>query len=79
MPAGGTGYIGSLVVEQLLRTTAVSRIFLLVRSKRGASGQERIAKLLHSGLFHLVRDDPKLLAKVCGCDCEALKSEDVPV
>ncbi|KAF6257117.1 male sterility protein-domain-containing protein [Scenedesmus sp. NREL 46B-D3] len=61
---GATGYIGSLVVEQLLRTTAVSRIFLLVRSKRGAPGQERIARLLHSGLFHLVRDDPKLLSKV---------------
>ncbi|WIA39152.1 hypothetical protein OEZ86_005280 [Tetradesmus obliquus] len=61
---GATGYIGSLVVEQLLRTTAVSRIFLLVRGKRGTSSQERIAKVLRSGLFHLVRDDPKLLSKV---------------
>jgi hypothetical protein len=62
--AGATGYIGSLVVEQLLRTTSVKRIFLLVRGKRGTRGEERIACVLHSGLFHLVRDDPKLLSKV---------------
>jgi hypothetical protein len=52
------------VVEQLLRTTGVQRIFLLVRGKRDTRGEERIARLLHSGLFHLVRDDPKLLSKV---------------
>jgi hypothetical protein len=51
-------------VEQLLRTTSVKRIFLLVRGKRGTRGEERIARLLHSGLFHLVRDDPRLLSKV---------------
>lgn len=61
---GGTGFIGSLVIELLLRTTDVSRIYVLARGKRGAPARERVLRLLHSGLFNMVRDDPKLLAKV---------------
>ncbi|KAI8472007.1 MAG: male sterility protein-domain-containing protein [Monoraphidium minutum] len=61
---GATGFIGSLVVELLLRTTDVARIYVLARGKRGASASERVLRLLHSGLFHSVRDSPELLAKV---------------
>lgn len=39
-PAGVTGFVGSTVLEQLLRVCpAVSRIYLMVRSKRGMTGQ----------------------------------------
>lgn len=63
--AGGTGYIGSLVVEQLLRTVpGVGRIYLLIRGKRGNPAQARLDRLLNSGLFHMVRDNPVLRAKV---------------
>ncbi|GBF91108.1 hypothetical protein Rsub_04777 [Raphidocelis subcapitata] len=61
---GATGFIGSLVLELLLRTTDVARVYALCRGKRGASARERVQRLLHSGLFHLVRDSPELLAKV---------------
>lgn len=64
MPAGASGYIGSLVLEQLLRTTDVSKVFVLIRGKRGCPAPERLRRLLQSGLFHLVRDRPDLLAKV---------------
>lgn len=64
-PEGGTGFVGSLVIELLLRTTDVSRLYVLARGKRGAGPRERVARLLHSGLFRLVRDRQDLLAKVC--------------
>jgi hypothetical protein len=64
--AGATGFIGSLVLELLLRTTDVARVYALCRGKRGASARERLQRLLHSGLFHRVRDSPELLEKV-GC------------
>jgi fatty acyl-CoA reductase len=51
-------------VEQLLRTTDVNRIYVLMRGKRGCPAQERLQNILHSGLFHLVRDNPALLQKV---------------
>jgi hypothetical protein len=59
-----SGYIGSLLVEQLLRTTDVKRIYVLFRGKRGSPAKERLLRILHSGLFHLVRDDNTLLSKV---------------
>jgi hypothetical protein len=51
-------------VEQLLRTTDVQLIYVLIRGKRGSPAQERLQRILHSGLFHLVRDDEALLQKV---------------
>ena len=39
---GGIGFVGSVVVEQLLRLTKVNRIFLLIRSKKKkVSGKEK--------------------------------------
>ncbi|KIY94228.1 Fatty acyl-CoA reductase 1 [Monoraphidium neglectum] len=61
---GATGFIGSLVVELLLRTTNVGRIYVLARGKRGSSARERVQRLLHSGLFHQIRDKGDLVSKV---------------
>lgn len=62
---GATGYIGSLVVEQLLRTCpGLKKIYFLARGKKGSEARARVDKLLKSGLFHLVRDKPELLSKV---------------
>lgn len=37
--AGATGFVGSVVLEQLLRVCpSVKRIYVLIRSKRGQSG-----------------------------------------
>lgn len=34
---GGTGFMGKVLVEKLLRTCPVRRIYLLMRSKRGVN------------------------------------------
>ena len=51
---GATGYIGSLVLEKLLRSTEVGRVYVLLRARRGAGPEERLAKLLQGPLFHLI-------------------------
>lgn len=51
---GASGYIGSVVLEQLLRTTNVARVFLLLRPRRGQSIQQRAKALLQGPLFHKV-------------------------
>eukprot|EP00878_Enallax_costatus_P036666 GHUV01041200.1.p1 GENE.GHUV01041200.1~~GHUV01041200.1.p1 ORF type:complete len:163 (+),score=25.06 GHUV01041200.1:383-871(+) len=61
---GATGYIGSVVLEQLLRTTNVGTVYMLMRPRRGEDIQQRLDKLLQGALFHKVRDSTKLLKKV---------------
>ena len=53
------------MLEKLLRTTGVKRIYILLRNKRGHDGNSRLHKLLQSNpVFHLVRDDTALLPLV---------------
>ena len=43
---GATGFIGKVLVEKLLRScTEVKTIYLLMRSKKGSTPDERIKKL----------------------------------
>ncbi len=51
---GASGYLGSVVLEQLLRTTDVGRVQLLMRSRKGQTIQDRAHKLLQGPLFHKV-------------------------
>ncbi len=60
---GGSGYLGSLLLEQVLRTTNVRRVYVLMRDRRGQDVHTRLAKLLSIGLFHMVRSRPELVAK----------------
>lgn len=61
---GGSGYVGGMVIESLLRTTRVQRVYVLLRPKRGQDVAQRAAQLLKAPLFHLVRAKPELAAKV---------------
>lgn len=53
---GATGYIGSLVLEKLLRSTAVGRVYVLVRARRGQSPADRLGRVLKGPLFHLLTE-----------------------
>uniref|UniRef100_A0A383VYV1 Fatty acyl-CoA reductase n=1 Tax=Tetradesmus obliquus TaxID=3088 RepID=A0A383VYV1_TETOB len=61
---GATGYIGSVVLEQLLRTTNCAAVYLLLRPKGKAPVQARAEALLKGALFHKVRSSEKLVQKV---------------
>ena len=61
---GGSGYVGALVLEKLLRCTNVSSIFVMLRAKKGEDVQARLSKMLNSSpVMHLLRDNP-VLSKV---------------
>lgn len=66
---GGTGFMGKVLVEKLLRKCPdIKEIILLVRNKKGKTPKERLEELFKNPLFDLVRDlrggYPALLAKV---------------
>jgi thioester reductase-like protein len=45
---GGTGFIGKVLIEKLLRSCSdLNKIYVLVRSKRGQTPKQRINELLH--------------------------------
>ena len=46
---GGTGFLGKILTEKLLRACPlVKRIYLLTRTRRGVNPQQRIEELLQS-------------------------------
>lgn len=63
---GGTGFIGKVLLEKLLRSCPdLKRVYLLVRSKRGKSPQERLAKMFDSEMFNCLRQtQPDAFGKV---------------
>nr|XP_054928154.1 putative fatty acyl-CoA reductase CG5065 [Dermacentor andersoni] len=63
---GGTGFIGKVLLEKLLRSCpGLKRVYLLVRSKRGEKPQARLEKMLSSQMFERLRQEqPDAFAKV---------------
>lgn len=60
---GVTGYVGSLVLEQLLRVGHVSKAYLLIRTKQGEDPQQRLRSLLASPIFRL-HDCTQIITKL---------------
>ncbi|BFG06476.1 putative fatty acyl-CoA reductase [Drosophila madeirensis] len=63
---GGTGFMGKVLVEKLLRSCPdIRNIYLLIRPKRGQEVSTRLTELLNAPLFEsLRREKPKELSKV---------------
>lgn len=63
---GGTGFIGKVLLEKLLRScSGLKRVYLLVRSKRGDEPQARLKKMFNSQMFErLKKEQPGALEKV---------------
>lgn len=61
---GGTGFLGLLYVEKLLRTN-VKCIYLLTRAKKGKSPQERLKNMFSGVVFHKIKKiNPNYLDKI---------------
>lgn len=56
---GGTGFMGKVLLEKLLRSCpGISKIYLLIRCKRGQGSRERLQQLLNSPVsfyFHKLK------------------------
>ncbi|EDV94344.1 fatty acyl-CoA reductase wat [Drosophila grimshawi] len=51
---GGSGFLGKVIIEKLLRSTKVKRIYVLIRCKRGQDGLQRIADWKNNAMFSLL-------------------------
>ncbi|XP_023014773.2 putative fatty acyl-CoA reductase CG5065 [Leptinotarsa decemlineata] len=55
---GGTGFVGKVLVEKLLRScSGLKKIILLIRTKKGKKTQERIRSIINDPLFDLVKKE----------------------
>ncbi|XP_017110720.1 fatty acyl-CoA reductase wat [Drosophila elegans] len=72
---GGTGFLGKVIIEKLLRATDVKRIYFLVRPKRGERVEGRFEAWKKDKIFEaLLKDKPRALEHVTPIagDCCAL-------
>lgn len=54
---GATGFMGKVLVEKLLRSTTVAKIFVLIRAKKGVSSRRRLEQMLEARLFDKLREE----------------------
>lgn len=69
---GGTGFLGKVLIEKLLRSTEANIIYLLIRKKRGKDMETRIDELLADSIFDRVKSEvPKceLRVRAISGDC----------
>jgi fatty acyl-CoA reductase len=44
---GGTGFVGKVLIEKLLRSTKVATIYVLIRAKKGKNASARLDKIFN--------------------------------
>lgn len=70
---GGTGFLGRILIEKLLRSCPeLSTIYLLIRPKKGKGMHERVDELFDDVIFDRLKEEsPKFRHKVVGVagDC----------
>uniref|UniRef100_A0A182PIA4 Fatty acyl-CoA reductase n=1 Tax=Anopheles epiroticus TaxID=199890 RepID=A0A182PIA4_9DIPT len=57
---GGTGFLGKVLLEKILRCLSVRKVFLAVRVKDGRKPAERLQELLKDVLFNRLRHDTSI-------------------
>lgn len=63
---GGTGFLGKVLIEKLLRTCSdLNVIYLLIRDKRGMTAQQRVDELFEDPLFiKMKQENPNYRRKI---------------
>uniref|UniRef100_A0A336M4R9 Fatty acyl-CoA reductase n=1 Tax=Culicoides sonorensis TaxID=179676 RepID=A0A336M4R9_CULSO len=69
---GGTGFLGKILMDKLLRTCDIESFYILIRNKKGKGMHSRIEEIFDDPLFdRLKREKPKFRSKIVGIsgDC----------
>lgn len=62
---GGSGVVGKALIEKLLRSTRVRRIYVLLRPKKQFTAEQRLTRLRQATIFHvLAKERPQELQKL---------------
>ncbi|CAH0548946.1 unnamed protein product [Brassicogethes aeneus] len=65
--SGGTGFLGKVLIEKLIRCCNVKKIYILIRRKKGMSVTERLAFIFKNPLFDLLKSTQPDFASKCEC------------
>ncbi|TMW45083.1 hypothetical protein DOY81_009835 [Sarcophaga bullata] len=69
---GGTGFLGKVFIEKLLRSTDVSKVYVLTRPKAGTDINERFTNIFKDPLFEklcTIKPNPMNIYKPIAGDC----------
>ncbi|XP_062558329.1 fatty acyl-CoA reductase wat-like [Armigeres subalbatus] len=70
--SGGTGFIGKVLIEKLLRSFNVKKIYLLLREKQNVKFKTRLKEIFREPIFNVIREshpDPaSVFSKVIAVD-----------
>ncbi|KAJ8707588.1 hypothetical protein PYW07_011265 [Mythimna separata] len=62
---GGSGFLGKQLVEKLFRATQVSKVFFLLRPKKGKPIKQRLDEILQDPVYDLVKErNPKFAERI---------------
>ncbi|XP_028031416.1 fatty acyl-CoA reductase wat-like [Bombyx mandarina] len=62
---GGTGFIGKQLIEKLLRSCDINKIYILIRRKKGKNVKERFSEITSEAVFNRLREKkPKFEEKL---------------
>ncbi|XP_067647438.1 fatty acyl-CoA reductase wat [Eurosta solidaginis] len=62
---GGTGFVGKVLTQKLLRAFELRKIYMLIRCKDNMSVEERLEKFFNESIFDTIRvEQPELFNKV---------------
>ncbi|CAG4986081.1 unnamed protein product [Colias eurytheme] len=61
---GATGFIGKVLVEKLLRSTRVERVYIMMRPKKGQGLKMRWNQFIGSRVFDNIRNNPHIFDKL---------------
>jgi len=50
---GGTGFLGKILVEKILRSCPIKKIAILVRNKKGIDANQRLADIYKQAVSNL--------------------------
>ncbi|XP_021938102.1 fatty acyl-CoA reductase wat-like isoform X3 [Zootermopsis nevadensis] len=70
---GGTGFVGQVLIEKLLRTCEIDKLYIIARPKNGMTEKERLEKIFDDHLYRRVKhEQPNCMSKVVLVkgDCE---------
>ncbi|XP_046975720.1 putative fatty acyl-CoA reductase CG5065 [Vanessa cardui] len=66
---GGSGFIGKQLIEKLMRSANIRKLYILVRPKKGKSVSERVNKILENPVFKILRNEkPSFVDKIVGIE-----------
>ncbi|XP_065075703.1 fatty acyl-CoA reductase wat-like [Ochlerotatus camptorhynchus] len=54
---GGTGFIGKVLIEKILRCFEVKKIYLLLREKRNVKAKDRLKEIFQEPIFNVIRSN----------------------